>query len=594
MQPVLALAPFVSPVPEVAADPPAPEGAFLAVIDEGTVVEEEAGLWALPPVSLLPAAVPVVGPVAVGVSVVDGVEGEGATILTPEDATPVGATANGERLEKPVVGGAEAAPMPRMPGGLAPADLAASVGRTAEGQGAIQEPTRSGVVGDVPADGAVRTDASGKARPGRREGLGGAPGVGGGRLEDVSRFVPAEVFGEGSGPRVAAGGQVEMPGAAESRGLLDLRGLGVEQLAGPDIGKTSDRAGPVLAGDAADLDAVIGEPIGTVKVSVEPVAVEGEGFAPDVRPAPVGFWERIFSALALPAGESDDLSMGRADDLPVTGAEDLTPPGADAPASTVADDIPAMGSDDPIRRTQAGWNGPQEKGAEGVLKAVAEVTVSAATDDAEGAVPVPGDGPSARQNGRADAPVVPPPGTPAAPSVWHFAPADAEETRAEESLPSLFASPTTGTSYASPTGPATLQGSQPPHIPQVAAQISAALSRSADGATELALSPDELGHVRLRLEPDVANPDRMVVMITFERPETLDLFRRHAGELAEALRSAGYAGADIGFGQEGAGSQGFDRRADPPSGRTGDIAQPDAPPPPAPRLAAGASLDLRL
>ena len=35
----------------------------------------------------------------------------------------------------------------------------------------------------------------------------------------------------------------------------------------------------------------------------------------------------------------------------------------------------------------------------------------------------------------------------------------------------------------------------------------------------------------LKLKPDAANPDRMVVMITFERPETLDLFRRHAGDL---------------------------------------------------------------
>jgi hypothetical protein len=127
-------------------------------------------------------------------------------------------------------------------------------------------------------------------------------------------------------------------------------------------------------------------------------------------------------------------------------------------------------------------------------------------------------------------------------------------------------------------------------------QIVAALSRSADGATELALSPEELGNVRLRLEPDAANPDRMVVMITFERPETLDLFRRHAGELAEALRSAGYAGADIGFGQEGAGSGGFDRSADRSANRgTGHEGLDPAPShSPAPRLAAGASLDLRL
>jgi hypothetical protein len=132
-------------------------------------------------------------------------------------------------------------------------------------------------------------------------------------------------------------------------------------------------------------------------------------------------------------------------------------------------------------------------------------------------------------------------------------------------------------------------------VPQIASQIAAALTRTADGATELALSPEELGRVRLRMEPDSANPDRMVVMITFERPETLDLFRRNAGELAEALRSAGYAGADIGFGQEGNGAAGFGDGSGQAPERSGQDPPETAPPlPPAPRLAAGASLDLRL
>lgn len=140
-----------------------------------------------------------------------------------------------------------------------------------------------------------------------------------------------------------------------------------------------------------------------------------------------------------------------------------------------------------------------------------------------------------------------------------------------------------------PVGPTALP------VPQVASQIAAALTRTADGATELALSPEELGRVRLRMEPDAANPDRMVVMITFERPETLDLFRRHVSELAEALRSAGYAGADIGFGQEGDGSTGFGHGSGQASGTSGqDPPDTSSPLPTAPRLAAGASLDLRL
>jgi Flagellar hook-length control protein FliK len=155
--------------------------------------------------------------------------------------------------------------------------------------------------------------------------------------------------------------------------------------------------------------------------------------------------------------------------------------------------------------------------------------------------------------------------------------------------PGALAMPVGGPSASLPTV-------QPLPVPQVVAQITTALSQSKDGATELALSPDELGHVRLRLKPDAANPDRMVVMITFERPETLDLFRRHAGELADALRQAGFAGADIGFGQQGSGSSGSDRR-DSFAGSAlspefhSDVALPLEP---APRLLAGASLDLRL
>lgn len=145
--------------------------------------------------------------------------------------------------------------------------------------------------------------------------------------------------------------------------------------------------------------------------------------------------------------------------------------------------------------------------------------------------------------------------------------------------------------HAAVAGPAHLP------VPQVAAQITAALSQSADGATELALSPEELGKVRLRLERDAKHPDRMVVHITFERPETLDLFRRHAGELADALRDAGYAGADIGFGQEDSGAGTPDRSPASPQdygfatpGRAETGATDQSPP----RLTAGASLDLRL
>lgn len=90
-----------------------------------------------------------------------------------------------------------------------------------------------------------------------------------------------------------------------------------------------------------------------------------------------------------------------------------------------------------------------------------------------------------------------------------------------------------------------------PNLPQLAAQIVDTLVKGPDGTATLTLSPEELGQVRLSLQPDRQNPDRIVVLLSFDRPDTMDLFRRHADQLTEALRSAGYAGVQLDFGNSG-------------------------------------------
>lgn len=158
--------------------------------------------------------------------------------------------------------------------------------------------------------------------------------------------------------------------------------------------------------------------------------------------------------------------------------------------------------------------------------------------------------------------------------------------------------PVAAQTMAAPAGPAQAQPAGHSQLPvqQAVTQITAALSQSADGSTEIALSPDELGHVRLRLERDPRNADRIVIHLNFERPETLDLFRRHAEELADAMRSVGYANADIDFDWQG--GFGTGEQDAEPSGTP-----PDAPyAPDRPELSAaqglpklvGASLDLRV
>ena len=62
--------------------------------------------------------------------------------------------------------------------------------------------------------------------------------------------------------------------------------------------------------------------------------------------------------------------------------------------------------------------------------------------------------------------------------------------------------------------------------------------------TEIRLDPEELGRLRITLEGE---GEALRVRVEVERPETLDLLRRHGDRLAETLREAGYDQADMQF-----------------------------------------------
>ena len=84
----------------------------------------------------------------------------------------------------------------------------------------------------------------------------------------------------------------------------------------------------------------------------------------------------------------------------------------------------------------------------------------------------------------------------------------------------------------------------------VAAAVIAAIPPATAGTdrVEVILSPEELGRVQMEFR---AEGNAMRVFLTAERPETLDLLRRHADQLASELRQAGYSGASLSFGQWG-------------------------------------------
>lgn len=89
----------------------------------------------------------------------------------------------------------------------------------------------------------------------------------------------------------------------------------------------------------------------------------------------------------------------------------------------------------------------------------------------------------------------------------------------------------------------------PQQAPPVNQQIAIALQGAAPGDTqiEIALSPEELGHVRLRLHH---SENGLSVSIVAERADTLDLLRRNIDLLARDFDSIGYADVSFSFGDQ--------------------------------------------
>ena len=73
-----------------------------------------------------------------------------------------------------------------------------------------------------------------------------------------------------------------------------------------------------------------------------------------------------------------------------------------------------------------------------------------------------------------------------------------------------------------------------------------------DKVIELKLRPEELGQLRFRIGQGESG---LMLSVTADRPETLDLLRRNIDQLARHLSDLGYGSASFSFGEERAGSQ---------------------------------------
>ena len=202
-------------------------------------------------------------------------------------------------------------------------------------------------------------------------------------------------------------------------------------------------------------------------------------------------------------------------------------------------------------------------------------------------------------NEQTDALNLPPPqpnrGTPrpfAASSETALPDAPADPIAKPEALPDRAALPQTGfaadSALATPpiggadqikqtpvviTQPGTFHTASPPvtHAllpPRLSADLVALAKTTPSGPVEILLNPEELGQLRFEIHQ---KSDQLRVVLSVERPETMDFLRRNADQLLGEFRAAGFAGASLSFGQ-------WDQQSSDPR------PQP-APPPPAPERA---------
>ena len=149
----------------------------------------------------------------------------------------------------------------------------------------------------------------------------------------------------------------------------------------------------------------------------------------------------------------------------------------------------------------------------------------------------------------------------------------------------------------SPTSP-----SQPGAVAQVSSpqkaivhQIVVALSKPHDGAIQIRLDPPELGRITLHIN---AAEMGTTASVTADRPEVIDLLRRHESLLSAELKDAGFKNLTFDFSQNGTGEKQTPSEQDQmqvalavdPGVSANTTAHPVAPE----RAAGSTSLDIRL
>lgn len=132
---------------------------------------------------------------------------------------------------------------------------------------------------------------------------------------------------------------------------------------------------------------------------------------------------------------------------------------------------------------------------------------------------------------------------------------------------------------AVPTGPGAA------HLPPgLGHRLAEAITQFPDGAVELTLSPEELGRVRISMS---TQDGTLTLTVQADRPDTIDLLRRHIDQLAQDFRDLGLSNLAFSFGH------GQDRPPDTQREATDAPAEHDAAPASVPGRAGSAGISPR-
>lgn len=137
----------------------------------------------------------------------------------------------------------------------------------------------------------------------------------------------------------------------------------------------------------------------------------------------------------------------------------------------------------------------------------------------------------------------------------------------------------------------------PPRSPlatAVPAQLLPHHAAAQTGGVDVLLHPEELGHVKFQIQQ---HGETVRILLSAERPETLDLLRRHSDQLLQEFRQSGFSQASLDFGHWGQ-----QQRSPPPPAESAALFDADArepvvparPATPPAAIPSGQGLNLRL